>query len=78
MEEAGDSLDDGEAPEDTIDKDDKLKCSEINLELLQTLTKVEFCRAVWHSATYHFSFCTKSKSRAALLQRRLLAMSPSP
>ena len=48
MEEAGDSLDDGEAPEDTIDKDDKLKCSEINLELLQTLTKVEFCRAVWH------------------------------
>ena len=28
MEEAGDSLDDGEAPEDTIDKDDKLKCSE--------------------------------------------------
>ena len=34
MEEAGDSLDDGEAPEDTIDKDDKLKCSEINLELL--------------------------------------------
>ena len=28
MIEAGDSLDDGEAPEDTIDNDDKLKCSE--------------------------------------------------
>ena len=48
MIEAGDSLEDGEAPEDTIDNDDKLKCSEINLELLKTLTKVEFFRAVWH------------------------------
>ena len=46
-----------------------------NIELLKALTKVDFCRAVWHSATYHFSFCTKSKSRAALLQRRLLANS---
>ena len=39
MEEAGDSLDDGETPEDTIDKDDKLKCSEINLELLTNFNK---------------------------------------
>ena len=39
MEEAGDSLENGEAPEDTIDKDDKLKCSEINLELLTNFNK---------------------------------------
>ena len=47
-EEAGDSLEIGEAPEDTINNDDKHKCSEINIESLKALTKVEFCRAVWH------------------------------
>ena len=46
MIEAGDSLEDGEAPEDTIDKDDKLKCSEKIIESLQTLTKVDYCPAV--------------------------------
>ena len=53
MIEAGDSLDDGEAPEDTIDNDDKHKCSETNLELLKALTKVEYCRAVrnWMSVS---------------------------
>ena len=33
-EEAGDSLEKGEAPEDTIENVDKHKCSEIELELL--------------------------------------------
>ena len=33
-EEAGDSLEEGEAPEDTIENVDKHKCSEIELELL--------------------------------------------
>ena len=30
VEEVGDSLEDGEAPIDTTDNDDKLKCSETN------------------------------------------------
>ena len=48
IEEAGDSLENGEAPEDTIDDKDKHKCSEINLELLKALTKVEYCQALDH------------------------------
>ena len=46
VEEVGDFLEKGEAPNDTIENVNKHKCSEINLELLKALTKVDFCRAV--------------------------------
>ena len=48
IEEAGDSLEKGEAPNDTIENVNKYKCSEINLELLKALTKVEYCQALDH------------------------------
>ena len=47
-EEAGDSLEKGEAPNDTIENGNKHKCSEINIESPKALTKVGFCRAVDH------------------------------
>ena len=48
IEETEDSLENGEASNDTIENGKKHKCSEINLELLKALTKVEYCQALDH------------------------------